>query len=118
MLKKKNGFTIVELLAVIVILAIVITIAATSVFGTINNSHKKMTTEVRNNLKEASLTYVMEKFHLEKCSTAFSKEVFENQNITNAGNTTNSKCVKKVTIKLLFLSGAWHHTRVEAYLLT
>ena len=111
MLKKKNGFTIVELLAVIVILAIVITIASSSVFAVIKNSHKRMAVEVRNNLKEASITYAVEKYHLEKCSSTFSKEIFEEQNITHANDAGNSKCIKKLTVEEIKNSGLFEDNR-------
>ena len=40
MLKKKKGFTLVELLAVIVILAIILAIAVPGISGIINNSRR------------------------------------------------------------------------------
>ena len=97
MKKKNSGFTLVELLAVIVILATIITIASSSVIAIMNKARKNMAHEVRNNLAETALTYVVENSYLEKCSVEFSKEIYENNNITNLNN--NTSCYKRVTVE-------------------
>lgn len=99
MKKKNSGFTLVELLAVIVILAVVITLAGGSVLAIMNKSKKNMALDVRNSFSETALTYVMENSHLQICSKEFSKEIFEDRNLTNLNN--NSACFKRVTIEEL-----------------
>ena len=107
---KKNGFTIVELLAVIVVLAIIITIASSSIISVVNNSRKKMASEVRNNLKEAALTYSMDHLHLEKCSIPFSEEM-ANNNITNLNKSNNANCIKRITVEDIKKEGVFEDNR-------
>ena len=110
MQKKKNGFTIIELLAVVVVLAIIITIASSSIISVVNNSRKKMASEVRNNLKETALTYSLDNINLEKCSTTFSEEMAKN-NVANLNQTTNAKRIKKLTVKDLKNAGLFEDKR-------
>ena len=53
----KNGFTLVELLATVVILGVLITIASFSATVMINNAKKKAGSLAVTNLKEAAITY-------------------------------------------------------------
>lgn len=71
MKKKNSGFTLVEILAVIVVLAIIVTLASNSVVSIMNKSRKSMAQEVRNNLKEVALIYSQEKNHLTMCELDF-----------------------------------------------
>ncbi len=107
--EKKNGFTIVELLAVLVVLAIIITIASMAIFSAVNQSRKKMASEVRKNLQEVALMYVMENFRLEKCSVQFSEEIYENQDISDIDG--NANCLRQVTVKELKDSGLFEEKR-------
>ena len=50
---KKNGFTLVELLAVICILGIIMTIAAVSIFGSQSTALNKLSEEEQKNIKDA-----------------------------------------------------------------
>ncbi len=76
MIQKKNGFTLVELLAVIVILAVIILIGGTSTMGIINKARKSSALEMRKNLADAALTYVFDKsIKLPKCEEEFSRRV-------------------------------------------
>lgn len=109
MKKKNSGFTLVELLAVIVILATIITIASSSVIAIMNKARKNMAREVRNNLAETALTYATENSYLEKCSVEFSKEVYENNNIANLNN--NTSCFKRVTVVELKNEGLFEDAR-------
>ncbi len=56
----KKGFTLVELLAVIVVLGIIITIAGISVTSAINRSKKSVNTEIESNLEDAAVTYAID----------------------------------------------------------
>ena len=53
MLMNKKGFTLVELLAVIVVLGLVITITATKGFGAFNNTKKAITEQNKKAIKES-----------------------------------------------------------------
>lgn len=57
----KKGFTLAELLGVIVVLAIIISISGISVVSIINKSRLKVSKEMEDNLKEAAITYVIDK---------------------------------------------------------
>lgn len=59
---KKNAFTLVELLAVIVILAVVGIITIPKVVNTINNNRNKSYKEIENRLIEASGKYIIDKY--------------------------------------------------------
>ena len=58
--KKRNGFTLVELLAVIVILAIVLIIAVPGVLGIINKTKNNAYESQLKIIKEAAKNYIME----------------------------------------------------------
>ena len=97
MKKKNSGFTIVELLAVIVILAILITIASVSVISVINKSREKMSQEIRGNLKETAISYVIGKYPLTKCSDTIINTIEKGNNVSD------NSCLKKITINTLKL---------------
>ncbi len=56
-MKDKKGFTLVELLAVIVILGLIAVIAAPLVLGTINSSKDSLSKEQQNRVIEAAKIY-------------------------------------------------------------
>ena len=56
----KKGFTLVELLAVLVILAILMTILIISVESIINNSEKKLSSVQKSRIEETAKTYYLE----------------------------------------------------------
>ena len=70
---RKNGFTLVELLAVIVVLAILITVATPNIMGILTKEKDKTSDIVVNNLKDAAVSYAKEqislkKLHLSSCT--------------------------------------------------
>lgn len=99
MKKKNSGFTLVELLAVIVILSVIITLASSGVIAVMNKSRKNMAREVRSNLEEVALSYALENYHLEKCSLSFSNEIYVDKNISNLNDSNNANCFKRVTVE-------------------
>lgn len=109
MKQNNRGFTLVELLAVITVLAIIIGIATGSVVSVLNRSRKNMSREVRSNLSEAALTYAMDHAYLEKCSVEFSKEIYEDKNITNLNN--NTACFQRLTVEELVNAGVFENNR-------
>ncbi len=107
-MKNKNGFTLVELLAVIAVLAIVIAIAAGGVMQANRRSREKLILEMQENLKTSALIYVMGNIHLEKCSTEFSKEM-ENGNTIHLNSNLN--CITKVSASTLKEKGLFEDSR-------
>ena len=110
MKNKKKGFTLVELLAVIVVLAIIVMTSSVGIVSVINNSKKTTSSEMRNNLKEAALSYSFSNMYLEKCSLSFSKEMEENNPI-HLDDAENISCIKKVTVETLKNKGFFEDNR-------
>ena len=109
MKRKNGGFTLVELLGVLVIISFLITISTGSVLVILNRSRQKMASEIRNHLGEAALTYVVDHATLAKCSQEFSKEIYEDKNVTNLN--LNSTCFRRVTVGELVNSGVFEDNR-------
>lgn len=99
MTDNQRGFTLIELLAVVVIIGVIATIASTSTMGMIRHSREQTASDMRESLKDAAVTYSLENMRLKKCSVAFSKEVYENKNISNLP--ANTTCAKYVDVKTL-----------------
>jgi len=101
----KKGFTIVELLAVIVIMAIVVLIGGSSVLGILNRTRNDTAKEMRENLKEVALSYAFENVHIKTCSKEFSKEMFEDNNIANLNKPENESCIARIKVETLKKEG-------------
>ncbi len=101
----KKGFTIVELLAVIVILAIVVLIGGNSVINVLNRTRAETTKEMQENVKEAALTYAYENVHIKTCSKEFSKEMYVDNNIANLNQPENASCIAKIKVETLKKEG-------------
>ena len=71
---KKKGFTMVELIAIIIILACILLIALPAINNTIKNSEEKKKEEALNNIYMAAENYLMNNY--------------EDHKIDNAGDTT------------------------------
>lgn len=92
MMKKKNGFTLVEILAVIVILSILMTVAGVSVFQVLEDQKKKLLEEQIKSLADTSITYVESKnWYLRECPTTF--------NPKSPDTSLKNKCYREVTVK-------------------
>lgn len=100
----KKGFTLVELLATVVILGVLITIASFSATAMINNAKKKAGSIAVSNLKEAAITYYKQNnIKLSKCTAGF---------MVDGDNT--SSCITKaneVTVNTLIEAGAFTDTK-------
>ena len=101
----KKGFTIVELLAVIVIMAIVVLIGGSSVLGILNRTRNDTAKEMRENLKEVALSYAFENVHIKTCSKEFSKEMFVDNNIANLNKPENESCIARIKVETLKKDG-------------
>lgn len=89
---KRKGFTLVELLAVIVVLAILVTVATPNVLGILRKQKDNTTDIVVTNLKDAAISYAKEqislsKLHLGSCNFDI--------NATNVDNNLNYQMVSK-----------------------
>ncbi len=93
---KRKGFTLVELLAVIVILAILIAVATPNVIGLLNKQKESSTDIVVTNLKDAAVSYAKEQIALGKLHLSACK--FE-INDTNANNNLNYRMERKDKIE-------------------
>ena len=109
MIQKKQGFTLIELIAVIAVLGIIITISAASVSGVMKKAKDKASEEIRANLREAAITYSLSEYKLQKCSESFSKEVYENKNITNYSSNTN--CAVQISVATLKEEGFFEDSK-------
>lgn len=89
----KKGFTLTELLGVIVVLAVIVTIAGTSVITIINKSKKHTAQEMVNNLKDAAITYCLDTSQKSSCSVTV-------ENLISSGDFQDDKkaCDKTKTI--------------------
>ena len=100
----KKGFTLVELLATVVILGVLITIASFSATAMINNAKKKAGSLAVSNLKEAAITYYKQNnIKLSKCTAGF---------MVDGDNT--SSCItsaNEITVNTLIEAGAFTDTK-------
>ena len=89
----KKGFTLVELLATVVILGVLITIASFSATMMINNAKKKAGAIAVTNLKEAAITYYKQNnIKLTKCNEGF---------MVDGDNTSSCINVNTMNVSLL-----------------
>lgn len=69
MIMNKKGFTLPELLGVIVVLSVIIGIAGMSVLSIMNKAINKTLDEMKDNLKDAALTCYLDTKDANKCNT-------------------------------------------------
>ena len=109
---KKNGFTLVELLAVIVILGIVISIGALAVTRIINNTDKDNTITDGQKLLDAALLYYNEEgLNSAICISASelkTKGYYENENIEEGSVWINIDNAGKTTYKWLIIENGYY----------
>ncbi len=100
----KKGFTLVEILAVIVILAILMTVAGTSVFGIIHESQQQLLDEQVKNLGDTAITYMeSKKYYFDKCPVTFDPK---NPNVS-----LKNHCYREVSVLELVESGLFENKK-------
>ena len=91
---QKNGFTLTELMAVIIVLGLLIGIASFGVVNAINRSKGQAASKMRDELLDSAVAYGLENIFLKKCSLGFDpKEPTKNGN--------DNGCFKGITAKLI-----------------
>ncbi len=98
---KKNGFTLVELLAVIGIIGILITIATASVTSILNKQKETLAYDTEKKLKDAAIAYIQEKkIRLTSCPSNFDP--------TNPGS--NTSCYRNIKVEDIINQGLFEDT--------
>ena len=90
---KKNGFTLVEVLAVLVVLGLLIAIAAPNVIQLIGKQQDKMTQQAIKDVKDAAISYASANVFLKKCANGFEP--------TSVDSTSVSGCTIKISVQEL-----------------
>ena len=98
---KNKGFTLPELLAVIVITGLLVTIAGVNIANVMNNSKRQTNEMILKNAEDAALTYAL--------NSAFISNDCAVSNVINDSNVstefTDSSCKKEVSIEALIKGG-------------
>lgn len=97
-MKQKNGFTLVELLAVIGILGVLMTIASISVVNILNKQKETIVSDTEKKLKDAAISYVQDKkIRLTTCPSNFNPE-----------NPSPATCYKKIKVSEIINKGLFN----------
>ena len=104
---RKNGFTLVELLAVIVVLAILITVATPNIMGLLNKEKDKTSDIVVNNLKDAAVSYAKEQISLKKLHLSSCTFEINAVNTATANLNKGGKCVTSYSVDVLKKNGTF-----------
>lgn len=92
-----------ELMAVIVVIAIVISVAAASINGASKSARQKTSEEMRGNLKDAAIMYVLDskEIHLKKCDDNFSE----------TDSSTWGNCAESIDVGKIISEGLFEDTK-------
>ncbi len=96
----KQGFTLVEILAVVVILAMLMMVGGISVFNVIDESKKKLLEEQIKGLGDTAITYVQKK-HFTTCPLEFDAK--------NPIASQKNKCYREILVSKLIEEGVFEN---------
>ncbi len=100
----QKGFTLVEILAVIVVLGILMTVAGIGVTKVINDSRDKLIEDQMKSLADTAINYVAnEGFFFDACPEGF--------NPTSPTTSEKNKCYREVTVESLIQSGLFDNQK-------
>lgn len=102
---KKNGFTLVELLAVIVVLAMLIIIAVPNVMKLIRKEEDKLSEQAMKNLGDAAVSYALENVFLAKCENSFEP--------SDINSTSKEGCITKLSVATIVDSDFFSDTKAS-----
>ena len=103
----KKGFTLVELLAVIVVLAVVLVIATVSVNGILDKSREKAAVATANSIIRASSVYSFDNDYYESMSVLDSRLSYDGNKPTSGTVQTNEDGDTRIAI----LANGWCATK-------
>lgn len=114
-MNKNKGFTLVELLAVIVVIGLLVTFVTPSVLNILESARNSTHEEDRRNVLDGALTYALSNrnMNLTVCEKGFTP--------TDINSTSTPGCTSKVTIKELkdkgYITDSKKHCDEEAVIL-
>jgi len=103
MIRENKGFTLMELLAVIVIIAVVVSVASVSINAVTKNAREKASEEMRGSLKDAAIIHALDSVYLQKCTGNFSESDYSSW--------SRRKCATKITVSTLKSKGLFEDNR-------
>lgn len=98
---KKNGFTLTELLAVLIVLAIIGTIATAKVVSSINVSKVKLCKNVMMDIKDAAKTWAGDNIYILPTYPFIDEEIAENLETINNGDYNEEYNTLILSLKVL-----------------
>ena len=106
----KKGFTLTELLGVIVVLAVIIGIAMMASTTIMNKSKNKLYREMEDNLKDVAVTYILTEYSL---TDRTSNNIKNAKCVKDSGNNINcnGQCSETVTVDTLKNEGLFEDNK-------
>lgn len=98
---KDKGFTLIEMLIIVGLIAIIVTVAGASIVNVVQRGSDQSAEMMEKNLKDAALTYGVSKIFLKKCTPGFEPS---ESSLSDPNDSSNS-CTKSVKVSYLINNG-------------